>query len=1039
LHEIETNAKGIAEKENTPILTKKDTWKGVEAISGVIIHKSTKKPGQYQLTTWDEQGFSGDTHHQTKTEAIQAALSQGYNNVDPESFKRISKTDGFQAGNEAAEETRKWNQEHYKKYNENKAKIESEKPSVKEPWEMRTGEYELVQRDKRPGTYGDWYFTPGGDYVQMQGSGGMGSKRVKTWKSDGSFAGHYNQEDLRLAKKTHGETDSAKEVTIQVAEKSARIDKLRDDNGKALMSMGLYETFKNKSTPEEFQRFQEKGTVISDEEYADFQKLRDEIDAIRDEDWRVPQDSVHKQLVEKAINEGKPVPPEVLAEYPDLQNELVKEFEQKSSQETAETEERLKDLSEADRKLKRFYGVFDDEQLHGGYERELKQNIEAWVDGGNEKPIRIHGTPAGKPYKGKSIEHRDTGLSPLERRAQSIADKTEKPAYTVVVKNEEGIPQYGFITESPFDRTDYLDTNGFSQRRLFESGFGLDPGRISTEPFVPERLSLAVESGLQDKEAVTPKDSAIKEKWMAEIRFYYSGGIKNAELPDGQKVILSKKATPKKFLNTDKVFIDKLWDKKKDAYKALLAKETPPPANDKRNYPLDYLPEFQKWFGSSKVTDSEGYPLRVFHGTTETFDTFDPEKGELGIHFGSANVANDRVQSFGRKFVEDSRILPVYVSLENPYDVGSDLGDWNDMGMLKEYLTEGNEGPFTDAEFSVFKTSKDVRQGLLAKGFDGMQYENRFEPSGDDSEECYIAFKADQIKSVFEIDNKKSFAAPKNEDSQNPAWQTPLENYIYQFSNPEESPVKKHKMIVHQALLSGKLVPQEVMSDYPHFAYLKQLDYPNMKAEDQGLFDALHSTVDASDRWGQLITQGLTDSELKERIGSEFGTLGFSTDNSRSITYKGKTTSSFSFKSEIEGQKDIHYELKGLKLITKVREILDIPVPVVQNDIKTLADPKKKGSQKKVWQTPLKDYLHQMLVGEPGKFQAQDRPQEYHKMLVRQVLLAGQSVPQKVMSDYPHFAYLKQLDFQNMKDEDRGLFDALHSIERPCPDGHNKK
>lgn len=37
-------------------------------------------------------------------------------------------------------------------------------------------------------------------------------------------------------------------------------------------------------------------------------------------------------------------------------------------------------------------------------------------------------------------------------------------------------------------------------------------------------------------------------------------------------------------------------------------------------------PEFKSWFGDSKVVDAQGNPLRVFHGTAQTFDSFDPNR-----------------------------------------------------------------------------------------------------------------------------------------------------------------------------------------------------------------------------------------------------------------------------------------------------------------------------------------------------------------------------------------------------------------------------
>jgi hypothetical protein len=45
--------------------------------------------------------------------------------------------------------------------------------------------------------------------------------------------------------------------------------------------------------------------------------------------------------------------------------------------------------------------------------------------------------------------------------------------------------------------------------------------------------------------------------------------------------------------------------------------------------------EFRKWFGKSKVVDEKGKPIRVYHGTTGDFSTFDPSRGNIESDFGA--------------------------------------------------------------------------------------------------------------------------------------------------------------------------------------------------------------------------------------------------------------------------------------------------------------------------------------------------------------------------------------------------------------------
>lgn len=87
--------------------------------------------------------------------------------------------------------------------------------------------------------------------------------------------------------------------------------------------------------------------------------------------------------------------------------------------------------------------------------------------------------------------------------------------------------------------------------------------------------------------------------------------------------------------------------------------------------------KFGKWFGASKVVDSAGEPLRVFHGTTFDFDAF-----KLGIRPPAASWAGPSTKVwfaadssmasvyaagdyFGKPVV-GGRVLPLYASLQNP-------------------------------------------------------------------------------------------------------------------------------------------------------------------------------------------------------------------------------------------------------------------------------------------------------------------------------------------------------------------------------------
>ncbi len=146
----------------------------------------------------------------------------------------------------------------------------------------------------------------------------------------------------------------------------------------------------------------------------------------------------------------------------------------------------------------------------------------------------------------------------------------------------------------------------------------------------------------------------------------------------------------------------------------------------------------------AEAAKGAGYIGPMYHGTTvrQMIDVFDTKgHNQLGTHFSPE-------QEVAKEFTndQDGRIYKTYLFLKNPYDIVSDLGDWSDMDMLREYLTEENEGPFTNQEFEEFKTSQDVQNGLIAKGYDGIKYDNAFE--GTKQPVSYIIFDPDQIRSA---------------------------------------------------------------------------------------------------------------------------------------------------------------------------------------------------------------------------------------------------------------------------------------------------
>ena len=79
--------------------------------------------------------------------------------------------------------------------------------------------------------------------------------------------------------------------------------------------------------------------------------------------------------------------------------------------------------------------------------------------------------------------------------------------------------------------------------------------------------------------------------------------------------------------------------------------------------------EFKRWFGNSKIVDSSGNPLIVYHGTGNKFHTFDYSKvGNNGRSEGQGfyfTTDKDTAQGYKR---DDGDLLEVYISIQKPLD-----------------------------------------------------------------------------------------------------------------------------------------------------------------------------------------------------------------------------------------------------------------------------------------------------------------------------------------------------------------------------------
>jgi hypothetical protein len=86
---------------------------------------------------------------------------------------------------------------------------------------------------------------------------------------------------------------------------------------------------------------------------------------------------------------------------------------------------------------------------------------------------------------------------------------------------------------------------------------------------------------------------------------------------------------------------------------------------------------FAEWFGDSKVVDSEGNPLTVYHGTSSAFDEFLGSGKQSGAVLGYGNYFTTDPERAARYagLQSGANIKPVFLSIANPMDLNGRLTD----------------------------------------------------------------------------------------------------------------------------------------------------------------------------------------------------------------------------------------------------------------------------------------------------------------------------------------------------------------------------
>jgi hypothetical protein len=162
-------------------------------------------------------------------------------------------------------------------------------------------------------------------------------------------------------------------------------------------------------------------------------------------------------------------------------------------------------------------------------------------------------------------------------------------------------------------------------------------------------------------------------------------------------------------------------------------------------------PEFQEWFGDSKIVDADGQPLVVSHISKAKPTVFDKkyktDLSSMGFHFGTKEQAEFR----GTQYDFDSRSPTMgdyYLSIQNPLEV-SHMASYApdhlaEQMMDMDLITEEKYASFRDK----YRDEPDIGAALVKilqkAGYDGLVYSNEMEGEGN----SYVPFESTQIKSA---------------------------------------------------------------------------------------------------------------------------------------------------------------------------------------------------------------------------------------------------------------------------------------------------
>lgn len=159
--------------------------------------------------------------------------------------------------------------------------------------------------------------------------------------------------------------------------------------------------------------------------------------------------------------------------------------------------------------------------------------------------------------------------------------------------------------------------------------------------------------------------------------------------------------------------------------------------------------------------------VKLYHGTYSDIKQFETQKDsingamgeELGVHFGTKDAAIDRLkenagdEDYKKGGVsKGGKVIETEVEIKNPIKVKIDVGDWSDINKVKESLSE----IFSLSELEGINNINELRQFIISKGYDSIEYPNNYEGKKGDKSYIIIDPSIAKIKNVELFDKEKT-------------------------------------------------------------------------------------------------------------------------------------------------------------------------------------------------------------------------------------------------------------------------------------------